>query len=463
MSVQRCRGRWGTLPAVVLGVGLCVGCTPRLVPSGPVVSPTGFVYELGTPPVDTRFSQTAVLYLRQDEVERALELALEGIESDPPNPIHYFLAGTAYARLGEVEAAGALLADAERIYPAYELDTEPEREQAWTEAFNEGIEAFDGEDVETAIDAWSRAALIYNLRPEAHRNLAVLFAGEGRYAEAIEMYEQALSGLDNVPATRVLPEFELAGRAELSLTLEENLAQLFLFSARYAEAEPLIREQLQREPKNLDLQRDLARTLTDLGRDFEATEIYISLLSTGTLGTAEIFSVGVALFNSADFVEAGNAFKQLTEFQPDSRDAWFNYANSLFAAEEWELLAAAGDQLLELDPLSESAGLIAARAYLEMGNEAAARSGLERTELLPIYVEGLRLRPGGEGTLVEGRVIGKDAEPGTSVRLRFTFFDDEGVLGREIFVVRALAAGESETLELSFAGRATAYRYEVLP
>ena len=455
----------GTAMILAAGGVLAAGCARRLTPAGPVISPTGIEYELGTPPTDTRFSQTAVLYLRQENVERALELSLDGIEADPLNPIHYYLAGTAYARLGETAGADAMFIEAERIYPAYELDIEPEREQAWAVAFNEGIEAFALDDLEDAIEAWGRAAAVYALQPDAHRNLAVVLAGEGRYGEAADAYQEALAGLERRPATRLLTDAEVAAREALVLEIEENLAQLLLFSGRYPEAEPLLRAQLGRHPGDIDVQRDLARTLTGMGRDAEATELYISLLSSGILEATEIFNVGVALFRSGDFVEAGTAFQRLTELQPDSRDAWFNYANSLFAAEAWAPLAAAGDRLVELDPLSENAGLIRARAYFELGDEDTARRGLEETELLPVYVQGLRLRPLGSETRLEGRVVGREAEPVANLRLRlrFTFYGDEGRLHDELLVIPVPPAGEDEEFELAVVGRATAYRYEVLP
>ena len=451
-----------TLILAIAGV-LAAGCARTLTPSGPVISPTGFEYALGTPPVDTRYSQTAVLYLRQERIERALELALEGIEADPPNPIHYYLAGAAYARLGRTVAADSMFVEAERIYPAYELDIEPEREQAWAQAFNEGIEAFGTDDIDGALEAWRRAAAVYDLQPDAHRNLAVVLSGEGRYDEAADIYQEALAGLGRRPATRLLTEEEVTERGDLVLEIEENLAQLLLFSGRFPEAEPLLREQLGRRPDDMDLRRDLARALTGMGRDAEATELYISLLSAGVLDPTEIFNVGVALFRSGDFAEAGTAFRRLTELQPDSRDAWFNYANSLFAAEAWGPLSAAGDRLIELDPLSENAGLIRARAYFEMGDEEAARAGLEQTELLPAYVEGLRLRPMGPETRLEGRIVGREAEPATELRLRFTFYGDEGLAVEEFLAMPMPSAGEIEEFELALDARATAYRYEVLP
>ena len=169
------------------------GCATGGGPAGPVVSPTGFVYPIGVPPVETRQSQTGILYLRRDNPERTLDLALDGIRTDSLNAIHYYLAGVAYARLGTLKEAGSMFDRAERIYPAYELEVEPERAAAWARALNEGLEAFNLGELDNATEAWQQAAQIYDLRPEAHRNLAILCAGEGLYPEAIELYHQSLS------------------------------------------------------------------------------------------------------------------------------------------------------------------------------------------------------------------------------------------------------------------------------
>ena len=439
------------------------GCATGGGPAGPVVSPTGFVYPIGVPPVETRQSQTGILYLRRDNPERTLDLALDGIRTDSLNAIHYYLAGVAYARLGTLKEAGSMFDRAERIYPAYELEVEPERAAAWARALNEGLEAFNLGELDDATEAWQQAAQIYDLRPEAHRNLAILFAGEGLYPEAIELYQQALAGLKRLPATRLLTEQTLREREERSAGIEESLARLLLFTNRFAEAEPLLRRRLARDPGNLDAQSDLAATLSGQGRHTEAAEIYTALLSSTTIAATQARNLGVALFRSGDFFGAGQAFLRLTELQPNSRDAWFNYANSLFAAEDWDAVAAAGERLIELDPLSENAGLITARAYLEAGDEDAARSGLGRTDEAPVYLEELKLRPSGAETTVEGRIVGNRAAPGTAFRLRFTFYSDQGTLGGETLAVVAPPEGEDEPFAVSFKGRATAYRYEVLP
>ncbi len=403
-----------------------------------------------------------MLYLTQGLFERALYLALLGVDAEPGNPIHYLLAGLAHARLGQYGEADAMFTEAQRIFPAYELDIEPEREAAWIELFNEGIVAYGNGNVERTIEVWEQAGTMWDLRPDASLNLATLFDGEGRWDDAIWAYQRVVTGLERRPVTRVLSQDELQARDDLRISSEKSLTQLLLFTDRFTEAEPLLRRHLEADSTSVEVRGDLAAALHGLGQDTEAAAIYAGLLSETGLGARDLFNLGIALYRASDVVAAADAFEQLTQLQPDSRDAWFNYANSLFAAESWETLAAVGDRLTEVDPLGESAGLIAARAYLEIGDEQTAAEGLDRTESAPVHVEGLQLRPSQTETSLRGRVVGNTAEPGTSVRLRFTFYDSDGALGTEPLMVSAPPAGVSATFEVTFAGQATAYRYELV-
>ena len=116
--------------------------------------------------------------------------------------------------------------------------------------------------------------------------------------------------------------------------------------------------------------------------------------------------------------------------------------------ESWETLAAVGERLTEVDPLGEDSGLMAARAHLELGDEQAAAQELDRTEAAPVHVEGLQVRPSETETTVQGRVAGNLAEPGTSVRLLFTFYGADGPLGTEILTVTALRGSTREVRSL---------------
>ncbi|MSR19990.1 MAG: tetratricopeptide repeat protein [Gemmatimonadetes bacterium] len=456
--------RWTAATSRLLAVLALASCAPSVVPARRVVSPTGIVYEGGTHPTETRRSQTATLYLRQNRVDLALGLALEGIAADSTNPIHYFLAGVASVRLGQYGAADSLFADAEWIYPAYVLDIEPEREAAWVQAFNAGIEAFDGGDWETTMEIWTQATRIYDLRPEAHLNLASLLGADARYEEAIDVYRRGLRGLEGVPVTRVFQEADLSDRERARSDMEEGLLALLLSTSRFAEAEPLLRARLERDPADVELRTALAAAVAGQGRQAEAVEMYSGLLSEGSLAPSALFNLGVQLFGSGAFAQAAESFRRLTQLQPSSRDAWFNYANSLFAAEAWEPLATAGSRLVELDPLGENAQLVTARAQLEIGDRPAAIASLDRADRAPVHVEGLQMQRSAAATTVFGRVVGNAAEPGTPLALRFTFFGDAGEpVAADTLTVSAPPPEGSESFEVRVDRAAVAYRYELLP
>jgi hypothetical protein len=161
-------------------------------------------------------------------------------------------------------------------------------------------------------------------------------------------------------------------------------------------------------------------------------------------------------------MEAAEAFQRVTELQPESRDAWFNYANSLFAAEAWDSLAVVGSRLVELDPLGENARLMTARAQLELGDRQGALASLEVVDSAPVHVEGLQMQRSGNSVTVFGRMVGKSADPGSEVTLLFSFFGEGGApLGTERVRVAAPAEGESAAFEVPFARLASAYRYEL--
>jgi tetratricopeptide (TPR) repeat protein len=439
------------------------GCASARGPEGPLVTVNGVAYEPGNPPRDTRRSQTATLYLRQNRVDRALALALEGVADDTTNPIHYFLAGVSYARLGDYVGADSMFSIAQRIYPAYELQVEPEREAAWAVAFNAGIEAFDGGDWAETTRFWQQATQIYDLRPEAHLNLASLLAADGRYPEAIEVYEAGLRGLESSPATRYLEPIDLEDRQRARADMEEGLLALLLSTNRFAESEPLLRARLDTSPEDVGLQTALAAVLAGQGREEEAHAIYSELLADRTLGQAELFNLGIQFFRAERYPEAAESFRRLTEMQPRSRDAWFNYANSLFAAQAWEPLALAGSRLVELDPLGENARLVTARAQLEVGDREAALASMELADAAPVYVEGLQMQRAPAATTVFGRVLGNAAEGGAPVALRFTFYDETGSqIGAQVLQLDAPPAGEAAEFEVRVDLVASAYSYTVL-
>lgn|GEM_PF-628224 len=445
------------------GLAACGGGAAG-APAGPTVSPTGVVFPPGTPPTETRFSQTATLYLRAGEPERALDQALAGIEADPTNPVHHFLAGVAGARVGGYVQADHHFRAAESRYPAYALQVEPEREAAWAEAFNRGAEAYARGQMDEAQAAWTGAVALHDLRPEAHRNLAMLLTIDGETREAAELYRAALRGLTRKPVTRILSTEEKARRQDQRDEVEDSLVELLLMDGNYGEAELLLQGRLARGPERDDpaLRQNLATALEGLGRDEEAARIYEALLGRDGLEEAQRFNLGIRLFRTGNAPRAAEAFEALVQSRPHSRDLWFNYLNALFAAEAWERLVEVGEDGVAVDPLNETIRLILARAHLELGDEAAALAGLEGVDALPVLLEGLTLRPSGRGMRVEGRVVGNAANPGDTVELRFEFFGRDGPVTTRDVWLEAPAPDEARGFEVEVDEATDAFRYGVV-
>lgn len=430
---------------------------------GPATSPTGKVYPEGTPPSESRFTAPANLFLAQQQFQRALESAQQGIAADSTNPQHYFIAGQALVGLGRFDDAMEMFDRAQAIYPAYELEVEPAREQAWATAFNEGVEAYNAGDMDAAIAAWSRANAVYGLRPEGFLNLAVIYTQQNQYDQAIQAYRAGLRAIDSRPQTRELTPEELTEREESKGTMLENLAQLLTFTEQFAEAETLYRQQLAADPDDIELQSNLALSLARQGKEAEAQAIYSRLLSQPGLSGSDLFNIGVALFNAKSFDQAAEAFRRVTETMPNSRDAWYNYANALYAGNEFAALVPVAERLMTVDPLNENSALILARAYREAQQNPKALAALQANEEVPVHVEDLEMRPGASQTTVRGRVIGNKAAAGSPVRLRFTFYGPTGAeVGTQTVNVSAPAADASANFEVVLPQAASAYKYELV-
>jgi tetratricopeptide (TPR) repeat protein len=429
------------------------------------------VYAAGVSPRTTPFSQAADRAIAQAQLgldgqtqyQAALSQARQGIAADSgSNPVHFFVGGSAAAGLGNFVLADSMWTVAERIYPAYELEIEPERENAWGNAFNTGVEAYNNGDAAAARREWTGAAQIYKFRPEAAQNLAILLTNAGDYPAAITSYQQGIASVGLRPNTRVLDESELSDREDARIFMLKNLGELLLFTERYEDAEPVFRAIIAADASDVSAQANLARVLGQLGRASDAAEIYTRLLSSPTLPASELMSIGVALFQSDDFVRAAEVFGRVAQLQPRNRDAWYNQANSLLAAKSWEAIIPIGQRLVEIDPLGSNSALILAQTFRELGRTNDALAALQRAEAYPVWMDQIQLQPGAQQSSVSGEITGNAAAQGTPVRIRFIFFNDAGEIGRTETTITAPAREATQSFTAQVAGQATAYGYEVL-
>lgn len=429
----------------------------------------------GTSPSDNQQTNQATLYMVQaqgaDEegaeelYQQALQQAEASIAAEPENPQGYFMAGQVHFELGNYEEAAEWFDQAEEIYPRYVLETEFYREQAWVDLFNEGVEISDAQDDPmAALPYYERAHAIYQGRPEAMLNLGDLYAQQERWDESAEVYGQAIEVMTGPRVDEVDEELR-ASYDEFLRIAHFNRAQALFQLERYAEAAEEYEAILEGDPENLQAISNLAVSLVAAGETARAQEIYDDLLNRPGLGPAEYIQIGVGLYQAEAYEQAARAFNEVWQLIPNHRDAAFHYAQNLYLAEAWEELVTATDDLVELDPQNELAYRFRAQALNQLEREEELEQTLTEMDALEFLIVDLQFQNVQGGAVVDGFVVNKDREPGSTVNVEWEFYDPDGnVVGT---TTSELELGEPDEeinfiVEFPTDDQAIGYSYEVL-
>lgn len=440
----------------------------------------------GFRPRDNKFTRDAeqnlaLAMLRSSEEEKqqfynmALENAKQAIQHDSTNPQGYYVAGQAYAALGDLENADAAWDKAEELYPPFKTELVGDRENAWVQAYNKSIEELNQDNLEGAIHWLELADRIYQGRPEARLQLGVLYVRSENYDKAIEAYKGALEILRTPPAFEV-DEAIKAEWASSEAAAVSNLAQLLAATGRDAEAEALFREILAGDPTNMRARVGLADALARQGKNEEAEAMYADLITRDDLSYNDYLMIGVAMFEAKQFERAADAFRQSIRVNPVSRDAHYNLVQALYmVADEvdgrrkaasgaqaqelgreltsiYEELAASTEKVVEFDPLNRNILAYMARAYqalIDLSTNNAAKeqyrtkiqNALNRHEAAEVEMTEVNIVPGSTTVTVSGKITNLKVAQGSPIRIMFRMLDTSGkVIGSQEVTVTAPAA-----------------------
>lgn len=362
---------------------------------------------------------------RAELYRQAMEHLREGMAQDAENAQVWKLAGTVLAGLGDAQEADRAFDRAVELHPDYAEEVEAERETAWVESFNKGIQLMDQQQYPEAIVALEAAQLLYDQRPEALMNLGALYSNAGEDAKA----EKALA--DAIAATRG-PLFE-------SLDAEQQ-AEWVRF--RRMAAANIAQIQAQQ---------------------------------------------GIESFEAQEFDSAAVRFRRAAETNPHGRDFWFNYGQALWAmstpleeslsdttatvtaadsarirdqlADIYAKIQEAAQKTREFDPNNEVLYLMEARTHRMAGafdGGASANAGqqealrlLEAHGALTVTLDQIIVQPNAEdGVTIRGMLTNVKATEGSTVTLRFTLLDLEGTeVGEQAITVTVPAAEQTVEFE----------------
>jgi len=430
--------RFGLVLTVALATGGCAaGASSGGSPSGAAApSLGGTTLQQGERPrqdEDTRAAQRDIEQAREMEDQsqtetlyaQALTSARAAIAADSTTPLAYRLAGEAAIGAGEYEQANTYLDEAEKLRPIYQLETEGIREQAWLDLYNKAAPLVSAGQYEEAIPFFEDANTIYDQRPEVMITLGQIYAQLREHDKAIENLDRAQALIDSDRMQQVDSATAVSWR-ESAEAIPLTKASVLADAGRFEEAAAIFRQLHQQDPNNVEMARNLAAMLVQMGNTQEAFQVYDDLLNRPGLSSADLYNIGVGFYQGSDYERAAQAFKKAADASPKDRDAIEMWARSLQIDSAYAEVPEAAERWIELDPNNQNAYLILAQAVNQNGDSQRASDLVHQIEALQVTVNDLQLQRSREGATASGSVLNKSLAPGTNVTLNFTFYDTSG-------------------------------------
>jgi tetratricopeptide (TPR) repeat protein len=179
-----------------------------------------------------------------------------------------------------------------------------------------------------------------------------------------------------------------------------------------------------------------------------------------------MLSVGGQLLQAKNYPRAAEVLERVTRLNANNREAWYNYALTLYSQERWKELVPVAQRAVQMDPLNENANIILFHALKNAGQNNEALKVLEATNALPVKVLDLQLDTKEEGrSVLRGQVEGNQARANSPVRLEVTFYGPTGTIGApQVVTVNAPAKGAKTNVEVALQNPepAVSYSYRVV-
>ena len=384
----------------------------------------------------------------------ALETIYDGIRNEVDNPQAYLHLGIVQTALSNYLAADSAFDQAEAMYPDYvdeDEGTTTYRFIAWVQAFNAGSARLEAQDPEGAIEIFKVANTLFDKRPEAYLNIGAQMAGLGDHEGSIEAWRSAIAVIESPDADPGDPQARVAWDTEYWTMAQTNLGRVLQMAQRPEEAVTVYQALLERYPDNGEARSSLAVVLAASGQGDDALSIFDEILASEDAAPLDYYNAGVSLYQAERFEQAAVGFTKALERAPMYRDAVQNLAQCFNAMEDYEAQVPYSERLLELDPYNEYGYRMHIRALVQVGRRADGIAVLDIMRELPFVTDNFQLQPMNAGASISGTVINKTLEPGTTITLRFTFYDNDGnPLGTEDTEVTISDPEVGHIFQLSF-------------
>ena len=371
--------------------------------------------------------------LRVAAYRDALATITAGIEQDEndaadANPMAYLHLGIVHAGLKDYVAADVAFDLAEAIYPAYfdeEGGTGAFRLNAWLDAYNDALLRLEAQDSEGAVELFEMANLLYDRRVESYLNIGVTAAQLGDMDKSIAAWQDAIAVIESPDGNPGDSLTRVTWDTDFWVMAHTNLGRLLTNEGRPTEAVTAFEAILERDPDDTDVRSLLAMALAQSGQGAGALSVFDEILASEDGAPLDYYNAGVTLYGAGELDKAVLAFEKTIARSPMYKDALQNLIQTYFELDNYEALVPHAQSLLELDPFNDYVHRMYVRALSQL-EHADLIPALDVLQALPFVVDELALQPLGAGCRRSGVAVNNTLDSGTSIILRFTFYDNAG-------------------------------------
>lgn len=276
---------------------------------------------------------SAKVYIQQNDWDKAIEQLEAAVATNPQNAEAQFLLGQGYGKKGRFEDMNRAFDASLAVAPTYEAQITFEREKYWVDYFNRGVNFFNEDNIEAAIEAFQTAAVIHPKKPENYRNLAVGYLRLDNFDKAIESYKKALELEPDHVETLV------------------NLGIAYYNHGDFQRAVDTFKKVLELDPTNADAISTLALSYDQLGDSDAALAAYNNALKSNPDNMDLQFNYARLFYNKEEYEKAIEQFKVILEKNPEDYEALLSTGDAyLRLADGLRLQAKEREEKNENDP-----------------------------------------------------------------------------------------------------------------
>ena len=280
---------------------------------------------------------SAKLYIQQKNWDKAIETLNTDVTKNPKSDEGYFLLGTVYSELDDVDKMIESFNKSLAISNKFEKNIEEYKAFQWANNFNRGVSLFQrGNKVtdedsskmyfDMAIDAYKNAIELEPDSGETYRNLAFVYLTTGKTEESVEPLKKL------VEIEQAEEGYQYLG--EVYYTLGANIMNDFKFGKNaqdsikamdyYDKSIVTLEEGLKKYPENSEMQVARTSAYIGAGRIAEAIEASKILVENEPDNKIYHYNYGVLLLNSEKYPEAETQLLEALKIDPEYENAIYN-------------------------------------------------------------------------------------------------------------------------------------------